>query len=112
MLNGYVEVRIFNNDIEAEIAKGLLAENGIEALINKDDVGGMFPNLQMTQGVHLLVLPRDKEKSEMLLGPLLDSGDVLDENQQAELMWHCPNCHTVLEPQFTECWKCGTSRKG
>lgn len=24
--------------------------------------------------------------------------------------WTCKRCREVLEPQFTECWKCGGSR--
>ena len=24
--------------------------------------------------------------------------------------WECPSCGEELEGQFTECWKCGTSR--
>jgi hypothetical protein len=26
--------------------------------------------------------------------------------------WHCSTCQEQIEPQFTECWKCGTNRSG
>ncbi|MBU2647350.1 DUF2007 domain-containing protein [bacterium] len=108
MLNGYVEIEVFDNDLNAEIAKGILAENGVEAMIGKDDCGGMLPNLQVTQGVRLYVLPRDVEKSERLLKPI--TADQSAENAEAVLMWRCSNCGEILEPQFTSCWKCGADR--
>ncbi len=105
MLDGYVEIDVFSNDIEAEIAKGMLTENGVNALIGKDDCGGMMPNFQMAHGVRLYVLPKDAEKSKSLLLALSAS------SSETDLMWHCSNCGTVLEPQFVACWKCGTDRK-
>ncbi len=24
--------------------------------------------------------------------------------------WRCPKCGETVEPQFTECWQCGTGR--
>ena len=107
MLNGYVEVEVYHNDLDGEIAKGLLAENGIEALISKDDCGGMFPNLQATRGVRLYVLPRDVETSEDLLKMLSNN----DTEPKTDSNWQCSNCGEDLEPQFTDCWKCGTERQ-
>jgi hypothetical protein len=26
------------------------------------------------------------------------------------LSWVCPECLETLEPQFTECWRCGAAR--
>jgi hypothetical protein len=26
--------------------------------------------------------------------------------------WYCHACREQIEPQFTECWKCGTNRSG
>ncbi len=110
MLDGYVEVEIFLNDLDGEIAKGLLAENGIEALIGKDDCGGMMPNLQVSAGVRLYVLPRDVEKSENLL-KMLSNEDINPQAEDpADTSWQCSNCGEELEQQFTDCWKCGTSR--
>lgn len=45
----------YENELDAEIAKGHLEAVGIEATILKDDAGGMFPSLQQTSGVKLSV---------------------------------------------------------
>ncbi len=110
MLDGYVEVEIFLNDLDGEIARGLLAENGIEALISKDDCGGMMPNLQVSTGVRLYVLPRDVEKSENLLKMLSNENISPQTEGTADSNWQCSYCGEVLEQQFTDCWKCGTGR--
>ena len=41
---------------DAEIARDHLEEIGISAFIRADDAGGMHPELQWSQGVHLVVL--------------------------------------------------------
>jgi hypothetical protein len=48
-------VQYFENELDAQIAKGHLEAEGIEASIIKDDIGGMFPSLQQPAGVQLLV---------------------------------------------------------
>lgn len=62
-----VVIRTFPNEIEAEIAKEKLTTHHIQAFIRKDDEGGMFPNLQLTQGVQLGVLESDQKKAEKVL---------------------------------------------
>lgn len=41
---------------DAEIARDYLDEAGIQAFIRADDAGGMHPELQWSQGVHLVAL--------------------------------------------------------
>jgi len=45
----------YENEIDAEIAKGRLESSGILSFIIKDDGGGMIPSLQNAEGVHLVV---------------------------------------------------------
>ncbi len=58
----------FENQLDAEIAKGHLEAEGIEASIVKDDAGGMLPSLQQTEGVLLLVAEDDLQKAREILG--------------------------------------------
>jgi hypothetical protein len=57
----------YENEIDAAIAKGHLESSGITASIIKDDVGGMFPSLQDSQGVRLVVDEAQGEKAKKIL---------------------------------------------
>jgi hypothetical protein len=63
-------VRIFDDPTQAELAKGQLEKNGIEAYISRDDAGGMLPNLQQTEGIRLLVKESDERQARVLLDKL------------------------------------------
>ena len=65
-----VVVGNYENEIEAQIAKGHLEASGISASIIKDDAGGMIPSLQDAQGVRLVVAEGQKEKAEKVLAGL------------------------------------------
>lgn len=67
MANEWVVVKIFNTETEAAMAKGQLESEGIVAMIRKDDAGGMYPPLQTTSGVKLLVEEKDVEEAHRIL---------------------------------------------
>ena len=56
-----IVIEQYANELDAELARGHLEAAGIEAAIVKDDGGSMFPSLQSTEGVQLLV-DRSKER--------------------------------------------------
>jgi hypothetical protein len=62
-----VVVGEYDNEIDAEIAKGHLEASGISASIIKDDGGGMFPSLQNVDGVKLLVAETQGEEARRIL---------------------------------------------
>ena len=62
-----VVVGEYDNEIDAETAKGHLEASGIEASIIKDDGGGMFPSLQNVDGVQLLVAEAEGEEARKIL---------------------------------------------
>ena len=62
-----VVVGEYENEIDAEIAKGHLEASGISASIIKDDGGGMFPSLQNVDGVQLLVAEAEGEEARKIL---------------------------------------------
>ena len=63
-----IKIKAFPNRHEAELAKGLLAEKGIEALVSADDCGGMRHHLSFGMGrVQLLVKKEDVEKAQEIL---------------------------------------------
>ena len=63
-----VVVQSFNTRLEAEVAKGLLDANNIQAIVIADDAGGMYPSLAgAAEGVLLLVDKKDAENAKKLL---------------------------------------------
>ncbi len=67
MIQRHVVIESFENEIDAEIAKARLEAENIEASIVKDDAGGMFPSLQQTSGVQLLVPEEDADRAREIL---------------------------------------------
>jgi hypothetical protein len=62
-----VSIKIFDNELDAEVAKQHLLSHGIDATVTKDDCGGMRPWLQERQGVSLQVLEQDSIKASKIL---------------------------------------------
>lgn len=62
-----VVVGEYENEIDAEIAKGHLQASGISASIFKDDGGGMFPSLQNSDGVQLVVSEDQSARARTIL---------------------------------------------
>jgi hypothetical protein len=60
-----VVVGEYENELDAEIAKGHLEASGIEASIIKG--GGMLPSLQNAEGVQLVVDETQGEKAKKIL---------------------------------------------
>ena len=67
MAKEQVIVGEYENELDAEIAKGHLEASGIKAFIIKDDGGGMLLSLQNAEGVGLVVAKTQKEKAEKIL---------------------------------------------
>ena len=63
-------VKTYLNEAEAKIALLNLESEGINAHIHKDDCGGLFPQLQITEGVQLFVDINDIEKAERILNEI------------------------------------------
>lgn len=67
MIEKQVVVGKYENEIDAEMAKGNLQASGIPASIIKDDGGGMLPSLQNTEGVQLVVAEAHAKKAKKIL---------------------------------------------
>ena len=57
----------YENEIDAEIAKGHLESSGIQASVIKDDGGSMLPSMQITEGVQLVVTESQSEEAKKIL---------------------------------------------
>lgn len=109
MESDYIRIKTYSNHLDAEIVKGQLMDRGIQSMIRTDDCGGMMPNLQITEGVHLLVKRTDEEAAVNVLSAFNRESGVKSSSEEER--WVCKNCGEILEPQFTDCWNCGSSRE-
>lgn len=57
---GLITISTFRSTADAQIAKGILDEAGIESMIRADNAGGMYPALS---GADLLVRAEDADKA-------------------------------------------------
>jgi len=102
MSDDRVTVGTYPSEVEAMIDHGRLQAAGIEAMVTKDDCGGMRPHLAYTLGVKLRVASSDEEKAKEVLG---EGGAPVSEP------WTCA-CGEAIEAGFDACWKCGARRAG
>ncbi|MGO9119223.1 MAG: putative signal transducing protein [Desulfomonilaceae bacterium] len=101
-LDEAVVLRTFANDFEANIAASSLSAQGIETDIQKDDVGGAYPALQMSTGVRLLVKPEDREAAEKILGEIEaeHAGKIEQEEEQEDSKSTKPDPIRILRRSF------------
>jgi hypothetical protein len=102
------ELLTCHNDLQAQIIKGVLEENLIEVFIQKDDCGGMEPQLQITEGIKVLVLSDQFKQAEELVESFAVSHQ--DGAEETRPHWQCDTCKEILEDQYTDCWNCGSAR--
>lgn len=66
-----VVVRRFMTESEADLARAILAANGIEASLLRDDAGGMLPSMSLMSEIRVVVAPEDAEAAR----EILEAGD-------------------------------------
>ncbi len=62
-----VPIATFPDNMLAEVAQMTLEAHGIGSTIQKDDCGGMTPNLNVITGIRLMVTPSDAEEASAIL---------------------------------------------
>ena len=65
----------YNSLTEANLVKARLESEGIEAIVQSDDVGSMTPTLNTVRGVQVLVRSSDRAEAMESLERMLGSGD-------------------------------------
>ena len=64
-------MRRFITEVEADLAKAILAANGIDAAVLRDDAGGMLPSMSLMSTIRLVVASPDADAAR----EVLDAGD-------------------------------------
>jgi len=79
-MSDLINIRTFTQRFEAEIAQGLLADEGIESFILADDCGGQRPDLAVRMAaVQLMIREEDAEKAGEVLEILEREMDTAEE---------------------------------
>ncbi|MBN2017297.1 MAG: DUF2007 domain-containing protein [Candidatus Cloacimonetes bacterium] len=60
-------LEVFDDKIEAELLEGLLKQAGIECYIISDDCDGMMPQLQLTEGVGVVINKADEDEARKIV---------------------------------------------
>ena len=102
MRDGWIILRTFTSDLEAQAARGLLEARGLQALIEVDNCGGMRPHLDYTALAKLLVPEQEAAQAQELMQAAADSPPTAS--------WNCTGCGENVEAGFDTCWKCGQAR--
>jgi hypothetical protein len=92
------KVYIADNPTDAHFVKGLLDAQEIVAEIREEGMIGDYPSLWVSSGL-------DFELAQQVISAI--------SCQQATVAtagepWSCLRCGESVEPQFTDCWRCGT----
>jgi len=76
MSSELVTLEEFTSLGQAQVVRAMLEASGIDAMVTKDDAGGMAPAMQIFVGVQLLVRAEDLETArEILEAEPLESTD-------------------------------------
>lgn len=70
-----VRLATYNTITEANVVKARLESEGIDAVVQADDIGSTTPTLGMVRGVNVLVREDDRDRAMDALERMLTSGD-------------------------------------
>ena len=100
-----IPIKTFFDRQEAEIAKGLLKENGIESIVSSDDVGGRYPSAAMGN-VKLTVREEDIEKAKEILEVLESTveGELWEEDSTVEFPEVKPSAPEIEKENEYKAW--------
>ncbi len=104
------QVFVAKHIAEAHLVRGFLEAEGIHAEVRGDALYGARGETPVTPETcpSVWVLDDGQAPRALLLVRRFERGDEPAAVQGEP--WRCPKCGEVAEPQFTECWQCGTGR--
>lgn len=103
-----VKAYVAAGPMQAHLFQDLLAAEGIDAVIQGEDLFAMRGELPLTNDTlpSIWVREADFERARELVLEF-EEGANPDATGAA---WTCPTCGEELESQFMVCWNCGTER--
>jgi hypothetical protein len=94
------------DEVDAEMAKMFLTNAGVESIVQGGGLRNIIGEIPVSEGSSPSVWVRDEDVDQAM--------EVLREFKNPPPAqggpWKCPKCGEVVEPQFTQCWNCGTAK--
>jgi len=100
--------------MDAHFVKGLLQQEGIEAIVQGEALEETWGDLPLSPKALPSVWVPDDDVPKA--APIIeeykrrDEADAETGEPPARATWTCPNCGEKVEEQFTRCWHCGHNR--
>ena len=106
------KVFVAQHHAEAHLVAGWLRSHGIEAEVRGEVLFTTVEAASVLPGAAPEVWVSDPGQIREALDLVrrFSAGEALPGSSGPS--WPCPTCAETLEPQFTECWNCGTARPG
>ena len=104
-------VYVARHPTEAHFLKGLLASQGIETEIRGEALFSARGELPVTSDTCPSVWVLDDSQLDRALLLIAEYERRERPPDTLGVPWRCSSCGEELEPQFTECWRCGTARQ-
>jgi hypothetical protein len=103
------------DSMDASFVKGLLRQEGIEALVQGEALGEVWGTLPLSsESLPTVWVPEgDVERARPIIEEYrrTDEANAADDDaQRPRATWTCPQCGERVEDQFAQCWKCGHMR--
>ena len=103
-----IKVFIAKNPTEAHLVQGLLRNKGIPAEVRGESLFSVEGAAAIPDMRPAVWVPAEQDQMRLV-------EEVLAQYQGLPTAvegppWTCPGCGEVNEPQFTDCWKCGSAQ--
>ena len=94
---------------QAHLLASLLKSSGIAAVLSGETLASLG-GYALT-GIQVLIHPDQQPQAKPIVEQFIRSASAGFTPRSAS-PWRCPGCGEMIEPQFTDCWNCQTSRPG
>lgn len=106
-----LKVYIGQNPTETHLVRGLLETHDIACCVKGETLFSVRGEVPITSETAPSVWIYDDEDFEKAKGIVKEYENTITTDCSTESMWECSSCGEELEGQFTDCWKCGMSKK-
>jgi len=104
------KVYIAQDPSDAHFVAGILQEHGIACEVLGEDLWAARGALSVSPDTLPAVWIQNDNRYEQARNLIRQIEDKTLNTPISNSPWKCPNCGQDLEPQYTDCWNCGTSR--